>query len=439
MSQSILNVPFEDIYRTTSGGTPSRSHQEYYAGNIPWLKSGELEDNIIFDTQEKITQKAIDNSSAKLFPKGTLLIALYGATIGKLGILGINATTNQAICAIFENNLIVSKYTYYYLFFKRQKFISIGFGGAQPNISQDIVRKQLFPLIAFEEQKQIVSTIDQLFSDLDNAVENLKKVREQLKIYRQSVLKYAFEGKLLSIEQPLTKRLGDLTELITKGASPRWQGIKYVSDASQVLFITSENVQVYNLDISEPKYVEVKINDKQKRSILKKGDVLLNIVGASIGRSTVYNENIIANINQAVALIRCKVELNNQYLTYFLNSGMAWHFYDSKKVDVARANLSLTDVANIPIPFYETKIQNEIVSEIEKRFSICDKLETTIDENIQKSGVLRQSILKQAFEGKLTEHWRREHQDLITGENSAEALLAKIKAEKETLKKQKGK
>ncbi len=282
----------------------------------------------------------------------------------------------------------------------------------------------------FPEQRVIADQIEEMFSDLDNAIENLKKAQEQLRVYRQAVLKCAFEGKLISgTGAPQRIKLSELTNLITKGASPRWQGIKYVED-TQVLFVTSENVRENYLDISSPKYVEDKFNVKQKRSILQKGDVLLNIVGASIGRSTTFELDETANINQAVALIRCNQGISNQYLSHYLNSTMAFNFYDSRKVDVARPNLSLTDVANIPVPHYEIDIQEMIVAEIERRLSVSNKMEETINENIQKAEALRQSILKQAFEGKLTEQWRKDHQDLISGENSAEALLKKIKAEK---------
>ena len=97
-----------DVCFTTSGGTPSRKNSSYYGGTIPWVKSGELDKGLILDTEEKITEEAIRNSSAKVFPKGTLLIALYGATIGKLAFLGIDAATNQAICGIYKNENVQS-------------------------------------------------------------------------------------------------------------------------------------------------------------------------------------------------------------------------------------------------------------------------------------------------------------------------------------------
>ena len=111
-------VRLGEVCETTSGGTPSRKEQKYYQGKIPWVKSGELDKGLITDTEEKITKEALKNSSAKLFPKGTLLIALYGATIGKLAFLGVDAATNQAICGIYENDTLDSHHLYFYVSFK---------------------------------------------------------------------------------------------------------------------------------------------------------------------------------------------------------------------------------------------------------------------------------------------------------------------------------
>ncbi|MCT7966441.1 restriction endonuclease subunit S [Laspinema sp. D1] len=150
-------VRLEEICQTTSGGTPSRSIASYYDGTIPWVKSGELNDCLIYDTEEKITEQAIKNSSAKIFKPETLLIALYGATIGKLGILKISAATNQAVCAIFNTKYVDRDYLYFYLLTRRKNLIELSSGGAQPNISQEIIRRLKIPLPPLEEQKRIVA------------------------------------------------------------------------------------------------------------------------------------------------------------------------------------------------------------------------------------------------------------------------------------------
>src|SRR5438874_1911615 len=133
-------VKLGEACKTTSGGTPSRREPKYYDGQIPWVKSGELDKGLILDTEEKISEEAVKNSSAKIFPKGTLLIALYGATIGKLAFLGVDAATNQAICGIYKNDEIESKFLFNYLSFKKQELVGQGIGGAQPNISQTILK-----------------------------------------------------------------------------------------------------------------------------------------------------------------------------------------------------------------------------------------------------------------------------------------------------------
>lgn len=132
-----------EICDTTSGNTPNRKNAAFFQGSVPWVKSGELNHGIITETEECISEDAVKNSSAKVFPAGTLLIALYGATVGKMAVLGIDAATNQAICGIFPKPGIDRQFLYWYLFFKRQELLNSRAGGAQPNISQTILRDLL--------------------------------------------------------------------------------------------------------------------------------------------------------------------------------------------------------------------------------------------------------------------------------------------------------
>jgi type I restriction enzyme, S subunit len=185
-----------EIAATGSGGTPSRGRTDYYGGSIPWVKSGELKDRTVFQSEEFITELGLHSSSAKIFPAGTLCIALYGATVGKLGILGIDAATNQAVCGIFVPPVIVTQYLFHFLSWQRRNLIELGKGGAQPNISQEIVRRTVIPIPPLPEQQRIVSKIEELFTELDAGVESLKKARTQLKRYRQAVLKAAVTGEL---------------------------------------------------------------------------------------------------------------------------------------------------------------------------------------------------------------------------------------------------
>ena len=151
-----------DIGDWASGATPSRSHSEYYGGNIPWLKTGDLNDGYIYNVPESITNDGFNHSSVRLNPKGSVLMAMYGATIGKLGILDIPATTNQACCACICSPFIFNKYLFYYLLSRRKAFIEMGAGGAQPNISKEKIVMYCMPLPPLEEQKRIAAKLDNL-------------------------------------------------------------------------------------------------------------------------------------------------------------------------------------------------------------------------------------------------------------------------------------
>ena len=185
-----------EIAQTTSGGTPSRKKLDYWNGNIKWLKSGELNDNYINEVEETITQSGLENSSAKIFSKGTLLIALYGATIGKLGILNLETSTNQAVCAIMPNKELETKYLFHFLFSIRNKMIKDAFGGAQSNISQTYLKQIKIPLPPLETQKQIVKLLEKHLQHADKTGEFIESALNKAKQLKQSLLKSAFLGKL---------------------------------------------------------------------------------------------------------------------------------------------------------------------------------------------------------------------------------------------------
>ena len=152
-----------DVGKWQSGGTPNRKIREYYGGDIPWLKTGDLNDGFITYIPENITQSGLENSSAKLNPAGSVLVAMYGATIGKIGVLTFPATTNQACCACIEYPALEMRYLYYFLLSHREKFIAQGGGGAQANISKEIIINTHLPIPPLKEQKRIVDKIDKIF------------------------------------------------------------------------------------------------------------------------------------------------------------------------------------------------------------------------------------------------------------------------------------
>jgi type I restriction enzyme S subunit len=155
----------------TSGGTPQSGNEAYYDGDIYWIQSGDLNDSYITETEKKITNEGLSNSSAKLFPSNTLLIAMYGASIGKLGIQTMEAATNQACCAIIAAKKIEVKFLYYFFWAMREKLISDAYGGGQPNISQSVIKQTYFYYPTnLNEQKEIIQYLDKVCADIDTVL-----------------------------------------------------------------------------------------------------------------------------------------------------------------------------------------------------------------------------------------------------------------------------
>ena len=252
----------------------------------------------------------------------------------------------------------------------------------QPNLNAEKIKEFQIPLPPLDIQQKIVSEIEVLEAKEKKAKEEVEN--EKLKI---NEIIFVFSKNANKVN------LKSISSLITKGSSPTWQGISY-TDNIEVLFITSENVREGFLDLSKKKYLENKFNEIQPRSILKKGDILINIVGASIGRACIFNLDEVANINQAVALVRCDQKLINiRLLNRFLNSEDAFKMYDDMKIDVARANLSLQNISDLKIPLPPLSEQQKIVSEIEKIEAKIKALETEIAEiPKQKEAILKKYL-----------------------------------------------
>ena len=152
----------DNIGEWGAGATPSRANSEYYGGDIPWIKTGELNDNYITSSEETVTEKALRDCSLRYNKVGDILIAMYGATIGKLGIASVNLTTNQACCACTPYDGCFNLYLFYFLMAEKDRFIKLGAGGAQPNISREKIIKHFISLPPYREQTKIVEQLNRI-------------------------------------------------------------------------------------------------------------------------------------------------------------------------------------------------------------------------------------------------------------------------------------
>ena len=190
-----------EIGNWQAGATPSRMRKDYYGGNIPWLKTGDLTDGYICEIPETITDKALEETSVKLNPTGSVLIAMYGATIGKIGILTFPATTNQACCACVDYKAVTQKYLFYFLLSYKEEFVKMGGGGAQPNISKEKIISTLIPVPPIAEQNRIADEIERLIAFIETIDLNQGRLEQSLKLCKERILDMALSGKLIPQDQ----------------------------------------------------------------------------------------------------------------------------------------------------------------------------------------------------------------------------------------------
>ncbi len=436
-----------EVSKTTSGGTPSRKNAEYFTGDIPWVKSGELPDGIVTDVEERITEDAVANSSAKLFPAGTLLIALYGATVGKLGILKEDATTNQAVCAIFPHEDIDTKYLFWYLRFVRSDLVAQAVGGAQPNISQGILRELQVPIAPRNQQKRIVEEIEKQFSRLDEAVANLKRVKSNLKRYKASVLKAAVEGKLVETEAELARREcrsyetgEELLQRILKERREKWTGRgKYKEPAAPDITDLPELPEGWVWATVEQIAAEL-MNGYGKRSqvggtpqvVLRLADIVdgeisfanvrkINCTADEVDKYGLQaNDLLVLRVNGSPDLVGRFVFVHQTpeialYCDHFIRarcvtSDMAiWlrnysdvercrRYIDLNKVSSAGQNtINQGALSQMAIPLPPVSEQHRIVAEVDRRLSLLRETEAQVDANLQRAERLRQAILGKSF------------------------------------------
>lgn len=182
-------VKLGNVAKTTSGGTPSRTHPEYYEkGSIPWLTSGEVNAGVITSVKNYITEAAMENSSAKMVPANSVVVAMYGATAGVTGLLRLNTTTNQAVCSILPNERFVPEYLYYAVASKKDWMISQCQGGGQPNISQGIIRSMEIIDAPLELQNRFAAFV----AEVDKSKLAVQQSLEKLEMLKKSLMQQYF-------------------------------------------------------------------------------------------------------------------------------------------------------------------------------------------------------------------------------------------------------
>ena len=421
-----INSTLGEIAYWGSGGTPSRKNTEYYGGDIPWVKTGDLGCKVLTNVDEFITQEAVNNSSAKLFPKGSVVLAMYGATIGKASILGIDATTNQA-CAVGQPivGITFTDYLYYLILNEKNNFIAKGKGGAQPNISQFLIKEHEIAFPPLAEQKEIAARLDDLLAQVDMLKTRLDSIPNILKRFRQSVLAAAVSGKLMDrvsswetvkLQNVATSRLGKMLDKQKNQGIPR-------------PYLRNVNVRWNDFDLSD--VLEMKMSDSEAKELtIKKGDILI-CEGGEPGRCAIWKENDEMFVYQkALHNVRVGERLIPEWLCFVLKDSADSHRLEEYFTGTTIKHFTGKSLKEFTFLLPSLEEQTEIVRRVEELFAFADQVEQQVKAAQQRVNHLTQAILAKAFRGELTAQWRGQNPDLISGENSAAALLARIKAEK---------
>lgn len=322
-----------------------------------------------------------------------ILMACRGATCGAINVSEPYSWVNGNAMVIHPNGTVplIKRYLMYFLMFANKE--SIITGTAQPQITRQNMREFEIVICSEDEQKRIVSRIEELFSELDNGVVTLRKTKQQLAVYRQAVLKDAFSH----ITEKKTIR--EMSSIVTSG-SRGWA--QYYSDhGAKFVRIGNLTRDRIRIDLSDIQFVDLPDGAEGKRTQLQPNDVLVSIT-ADLGSIGLVPDDIgEAYVNQHIAMIRFLNPVQGEFMAWYLRSDYGQKDLLKNKRGGGKLGLGLDDIRDSRVPAVSDTEAIRIVGNIEARLSVCDSIEKTVDTVLQQAEAMRQSILKQAFEGRL--------------------------------------
>ena len=381
-----------ELYKITSGGTPSRNHSEYYEdGTIPWVKTGDLKDKYLFETDEKISQLGLENSSARIYLKNTVLLAMYGATIGATSILKIDAATNQACAAFSPREDTLPEYLYAFLESQKDKFIKDAVGGAQPNLSAGYLKTIEFKLPSLEQQTRITR--------------NLSKIDELLLLRKQQIAKLDKLVKVRFVEMfgdpannvnnlpasPMTA----ICQIIDGDRGKNYPKQEEFSDSGFCLFLNAKNVTAQGFSFENCTYITEEKDALLRNGKLCRGDVVLTTRG-TIGNLAFYDtsvpyENI--RINSGMVILR----MNNQVVSEIFFIEQFKMQLDSIKSRIASGSaqpqLPISTMNKIEMILPPIELQNQFAAFVGR----VDKQKQTVQQSLEKLELMKKALMQEYF------------------------------------------
>ncbi len=406
-------VNISSVAERCSGHTPNKKEKSYWNGNIPWISlkdTKRLDNGYVDKTTDYTSIQGIQNSSAVLLPKGTVVVS-RDATIGKVGITKMEMATSQHFINYICSNKLFEWFLYYYFYYNKPMFERIAIGSTIKTIGLGFFNSLKIILPQINEQKKIAS----ILSSVDEHIEEIAFMIEDLKELKKGLMKklltgqYTIEdGKLVKTKEfkktslgmlPMSwevKRLDKISTLITKGTTPTTLGFDFVKKG--INFIKIENIGSNGkFNNKSLKNINEECHDKLKRSKLEENDILVSIAG-SLGKSIIINKDLLpANTNQALAIVRT----NNSYCFEYINRIFDTEYfrkYISRVSTVgAQPNLSLRQLGEYTFPFPTLNEQEKIVNILN---ALDNRIETYKDEK-QDFHNLKKGLMQQLLTGKI--------------------------------------
>lgn len=347
-----------EVCETSSGGTPSKNQKEFYeGGTIPWLRSGEVGKGLIYSSELFITELGLQNSSAKIFPIDTVVIAMYGATVGQVGLLKREMATNQAICGIFPNERLYPLFLLYCLKSKKPLFLKDAVGGAQPNISQNIIKNTSIPIPPLSEQERIVSELDLL----SGIIEKKKAQLKEYDLLAQSIFYDMFGDPVTNEKGWEVKKLGEI------GMVERGAGISkkdFVDEGLPCIHYGQLHTCFGEITYKHVTCIPRDLLAKYK--IAHTGDVIMAITSEDVEgscKSTVWLGDYDIVIGSDAAIFHHS--LNGVYVSYYTKTRA---FYN-EKAKYAKGfkvtHITTKEIESIPIPLPPLSLQQSFAEKIE--------------------------------------------------------------------------
>lgn len=376
-------IKIGDLTTVVTGGTPSTSVPEYWDdGNIPWLQSGCCQNCDVIDTEKYITQSGYDNSSTKMMPPDTVMIALTGATAGKVGYLKFDACGNQSITGILPCESVDQRYLFYYLMSQRSKILSDCIGGAQPHISQGYVKDFVVPVLPISEQHDIsrkLCMIDELIETRNQQILKLDELVKSRFIEMFGDPVNNSEG----LPELTLPELGEFGRGVSKHRprnDPKLLGGKYP-------LIQTGEVANSNLYITEYESTYSELGFKQSK-LWQKGTLCITIA-ANIAKTAILTFD--ACFPDSVVGFKANDKTNNIFIHYWFSFFQA--ILEAQAPESAQKNINLKTLSELKIIVPPIDLQNEFAIFVEQ----TDKLKFEVKEALEKLEILKKSLMQQYF------------------------------------------